>query len=92
MAPEQDDFDPTQSWAALRLQSHVMQKGVQVGSVLGVLFSGAALAYRRKMDTALLFKSPCYGAAIGGILTGKQLKVIALTYLPHLHCQLLVTC
>eukprot|EP00877_Chromochloris_zofingiensis_P012775 jgi/Chrzof1/7751/Cz02g35130.t1 len=65
----EDNFDPSQS-AALRLYSHILQKGFQAGSIIGVGIVAPILAYRQgSLDLALLTRAAGRGALWGTAAT-----------------------
>lgn len=67
----EDNFDPSQS-AALRLYSHILQKGFQAGSIIGVGIVAPILAYRQgSLDLALLTRAAGRGALWGTAATGQ---------------------
>lgn len=73
MAAPGSDFDPSKNSLA-HLASHVLQKGFQAGSVIGVLVVAPIMCYRsRSVSLATINKAAAYSSCVGTVLSGTML-------------------
>jgi hypothetical protein len=75
-----DEFDPSKN-AFTHLTSHVLQKGFQAGSVIGVAVVAPIMCYRAKSASmATVYKAAAYSSCVGTLVSGKLHPQLHVTF------------